>query len=328
MSKEQIINAIANACEDDRLHFQIIIQDSTLHIYINRPIQVELNYQQIKEKIYTTVIDRFSSQFDRVWLYCRILGEVEPDWQSVLEIEANVEIASAFETIATAVKTTNSIVEKIERELHTTESFAEDTYWDIEDLPTTADDHSKASETEAEAELDLSQYCFIRNKRLLYAVLAAPEKNIARLVDKFDWFDVSFKRSQLPLLKVYFEDSVTPKIDNFEPEVRRWWLKIEKLDLENKRKLAIWLSRYCLNPTQTISTIKGALATGNTTSRVPKLENTSSWHAPQATDTSTSQQSSDLVPKSTSTNSSGFWFGFNRVVGKLLKIFKSDKNRM
>ena len=328
MSKEQIINAIANACQDDRLHFQIIIQDSKLHIYINRPIQVELNYQQIKEKIYTTVIDRFSAQFHQVWLYCRILGEVEPDWQSVLEIEAHIEISTAFESIATAVETTNSIVEKIERELNTTESFAEDTYWDIEDLPTTADDNDRSEASETEAKLNLSQYCFIRNKRLLYAVLAAPEKNIARLVDRFDWFDVSFKRSQLPLLKVYFENSAIPKLDNFDPEVRRWWTKIERLDFENKRQLAIWLSRYCLNPTQTISTIKEAFASGNTTSQAPKPETTSSWQiAPQTTDTSTSQQSSDLVPN-TSINSSGFWFGFERVVGKLLKIFKSDKNRM
>jgi hypothetical protein len=34
-----------------------------------------------------------------------------------------------------------------------------------------------------------------------------------------------------------------------------WWVKITALDTEQQYQLAIWLSRYCLHPEQTISTI-------------------------------------------------------------------------
>ena len=263
MSEKQIINAIANACGDDTLCFQVIIKDSTLHIYINRPDRAEPNYQQLKEKIYTAAIELFSLEFERIWLYCRVLGQIEPDWQSVLEVDAvsltSDRIAPTIESIATAVRATNSIVEKIERELNTTESFAED-FWEIDDLPTTANDSESQTESELVDPIDLSKYCFIRNKRLLYAVLAAPDYNIARLIDKFDWFDSSIQRSQLPILEAYFEQSIILNVNNFDLEVQTWWAKIEQLDPQSKRLLAIWLSRYCLNAEQTLITIKKVLS--------------------------------------------------------------------
>ena len=263
MSEEQIINAIADACGDDTLCFQVIIDDSTLHIYINRPDRAELNYQQLKEKIYTAVIELSPLEFNKIWLYCRVLGELEPDWQSVLEVDAvtltSEQITPTIESIATVVKATNSIVEKIDRELNTTESFAED-FWEIDDLPSTADDESETKLEVIDPTLDLSKYCFIRNKRLLYAVLAAPDDSIARLIDKFDWFDSSIQRLLLPILEVYFEQSIVINVDSFDIEVQTWWAKIEQLDFESKRMLAIWLSRYCLNAEQTLITIKEVLS--------------------------------------------------------------------
>ena len=263
MSEEQIINAIADACGDDTLCFQVIIDDSTLHIYINRPDRAELNYQQLKEKIYTAVIELSPLEFNKIWLYCRVLGELEPDWQSVLEVDAvtltSEQITPTIESIATVVKATNSIVEKIDRELNTTESFAED-FWEIDDLPSTADDESETKLEVIDPTLDLSKYCFIHDKRLLYAVLAAPDDSIARLIDKFDWFDSSIQRLLLPILEVYFEQSIVINVDSFDIEVQTWWAKIEQLDFESKRMLAIWLSRYCLNAEQTLITIKEVLS--------------------------------------------------------------------
>ena len=320
MSEEQIINAIANACEDDTLCFQVIIDDSTLHIYINRQDFAEPNYQQLKEKIYTAAIDLFPLEFERIWLYCRVLGQIEPDWQSVLEVDAvsltSDRIAPAIESITTAVKATNSIVEKIERELNTTESFAEDLYWEIDDLPTTANDSESQTELELVPTLDLNKYCFIRNKRLLYAVLPAPDNGIARLIDTFDWFDSSIKRSQLPILEIYFERSIAIDVDSFTLEVQTWWAKIEQLDSENKRMLAIWLSRYCLNSEQTLITIKEVLSNNSNV-----IENETQPEITLSFD-STSQSSLDpmLQPEKLEVKSGVvsnlMWF--------LSKLFKSD----
>ena len=325
MSEEQIINAIANACKDDTLCFQVIIDDSTLHIYINRQDLAEPNYQQLKEKIYTAAIELFPLEFDRIWLYCRVLGQVEPDWQSVLEVDAvsltSDRIAPAFESIATAVKATNSIVEKIERELNTVESFAEDFCWEIDDLPTTANDSESQTELELpDSSLDLNKYCFIRNKRLLYAVLPVPDKSIARLIDKFDWFESSIKRSLLPILEVYFERSIVVNLDTFSLEVQTWWAKIEQLDSHSKRMFPLWLSRYCLNPEQTLITIKEVLS-----DRSDVIENETQPEITLPSESSTAQSSLDpmLQPEKPEAKSglvtNLIWF--------FGKLFKSDRPR-
>jgi hypothetical protein len=265
MTEEQILNAIANACEDDTLRFQIIIYDKILHVYINRPTQAELNYQDLKSKIYGILTKTFPAQFSEIWLYCRVLGKVEADWQAVLEIEINpdsAQISAMMQAINGAVEATNSIVDKIEQELENPESFASYPLWDFEELPTTASDNGSEFDLEllesidrVALELDLNQYCFISNQRLLYAVLNAPQENIARLVDTFDRFEWSIKRSQLPVLEIFFSQSINPNLDTLEPNIQLWWKEILSLDSDRQHYLAIWLSRYCLHPEQTISTI-------------------------------------------------------------------------
>lgn len=267
-NEAQIIQAIANAGEDDSLRWQIIIQDNTLHVYINRPTEASLDYATLKQKIYAAIADLCPGQFQRIWLHCRILGSIEPDWQSVLEVEeckvAEQEMTSMVEAITSAVDATNSVVSKIEQELITAESFLYDPTLDFDDLPTTAEEELFTLKEEELAELledsiqelDLGKYCFIRNRRLLYAVLDPPWSNIAHLINTFAHFNFATKRSQLPVLEAYFENSVIPDLDTLESKTQIWWRKIIRLDSDNRHKLAIWLSRYCLNAEQTMITIK------------------------------------------------------------------------
>ena len=267
MTEEQILKAIANACEDDTLRFQIIIQDGVLYVYINRPVKAELDYQELESKI-QAAIDNTNLDFREIALYSRVLGEIEPDWQSVPDKASRLDsgqISSMMEAITDAVKATNSIVERIERELNVPESFAEPVN-DFEELPTTADDGNSNFDSStirsidrAIRKLDLNQYCFIRNQRLLYSVLSPPKENIAQLVNIFHLFEQSIQRSQLPILEQYFERSVMPDLDSFDPEVQSWWTAIIMLDSDQKRQLAIWLSRYCMHPEQTSSTVREVL---------------------------------------------------------------------
>jgi len=265
MTNEQILNAIADACEDNTLRFQLILQDKILHVYINRPTQAELDYDDLKSKIYGVITEKFSLRFSAIWLYCRVLGKVEADWQAVLEIELAsfdpAQVSSMMQAINGAVEATNSIIDKINLELEIPDSFAVDWY-DFEELPTTAGENSAESDLEllesidrAVLELDLNKYCFISNQRLLYATLTSPKENIARLVATFDRFEQSTKRSQLPVLEIYFNQSIKPELPTLEAVVQIWWREVMVLDLDQQRQLAIWLSRYCLHPEQTISII-------------------------------------------------------------------------
>ena len=264
MTEEQILKAIADACEDDTLRFQIIIQNSVLYVYINRPAKAKLNYQELESKI-LAAIDNTNLDFQEIALYSRVLGKIEPDWQSVPDTEANrtdsSQISSMMEAITDAVEATNSIIKRIECELDVPESFAKPVN-DFEELPTTADDGNSNFDSStirsidrAIRKLDLNQYCFIRNQRLLYSVLSPPKENIAQLVDIFHLFEQSIQRSQLPILEQYFERSVIPDLDSFDSEVQSWWTAIIMLDSDQKRQLAIWLSRYCMHPEQTSSTV-------------------------------------------------------------------------
>jgi hypothetical protein len=265
MTEEQILNAIANVCEDDSLRFQIIIHEEILHVYINRPTQAALDYQTLKSKIYRVVTQTFPLEFLEIWLYCRVLGEIEADWQAVLEIEINLDSAqmsAMMEAITGAVAATNSLVGRIERELETPESFAVDPLWDFEELPTTANENSSEYDLEllesidhVALELDLNKYCFISNQQLPYTTFTVPQENIARLVNTFDRFVPSIKRSQLPALEIYFNQLITPDLATLAPEIQPWWTEIAALDEDQQRQLAIWLSRYCLHPEKTIFTL-------------------------------------------------------------------------
>ncbi|MEL6439964.1 MAG: hypothetical protein AAFQ80_12005 [Cyanobacteria bacterium J06621_8] len=294
-NEEKIVRTIANASGDKTLRFQVIIKNKTLHVYINRPAESALDYGTLKQKIYGAIAEFYPGKFRQISLYCRILGKIEPDWQSVLELEPSTlaaqEMNSMVDNINTAVDATNSIVSKIEQELIESESLMFDSQLDFEDLPTTADDElSDIKEEELSElledsilELDLSQYCFIRNRRLLYAVLDPPWSNIARLIEAFDRFDLATKRSQLPVLEAYFENNLTPDWNILEPETQNWWSKIIALDSDNRHKLAIWLSRYCLNAEQTLISVREVFETqtisqevGSSSSGVSKSSGSSS----------------------------------------------------
>lgn len=323
MSEEQILNAIAEACQDKQLRFQVIIQDTTLHIYINRPTQESLDYQQLKQRIYTAITGLYSAKFTQIWLYCRILGELEPDWQSVLELEisssATEEMTSMVEAITNAVDTTNSIVARIEQELEIVEPLVADPQTDFDDLPTTGEDElfdlseAELSEllSDSVQELEFDNYCFIRNRRLLYAVLDPPWLNIARLIETFDRFEISIRRSQLPILEAYLEHSINPDLDDSEPEVKRWWHKINELDSDNRHKLAIWLSRYCLNAEETISIIQKVID-----DQINVVQKSSELP-------SESRKLSESI--NDSRNNSGWFKNLTVSIGNFFNIFKSTK---
>ena len=306
MNESQILNAIANVCEDDTLRFQVIIQDSTLHIYINRPTTAELNYQHLKQRINFAIISLYPAEIEQIWLYSRILGEIEPDWQSVWFVKtnkplSNTDLSSTFETITNAVTTIDSVVDKIEQELDTAESFKDDSVVGLEEIqlpPIPSDRDFKSVELKLEADcdpLDLTQHCFIRNQRLLYAVLDAPQANIASLIRTFDLFEQSLKRSQLPILEAYFDQGIAPDLTALNPKARTWWIKMTELDSDERHKLAIWLSRYCLNSQQTMNTIDEVLAASTTAvkSKVVKQQTVSSPLDPDLTSSKLSEQSSD-----------------------------------
>ena len=58
MNEEQILNAIANYCQDERLVFQAIVQSFEVHIYINRQAEDEIDYFQLTDDITAAILSK------------------------------------------------------------------------------------------------------------------------------------------------------------------------------------------------------------------------------------------------------------------------------
>ena len=121
MSEAKIVRAIANFCQDRTLDFQIIIQDRTLHVYINRQND-DLDYQAVTSKIYVAVTSLDWLEVEELHLYSRILGKHELDWQTSIAIKKPGEtlidrLGYLAQEIETEVEDTGSLVTELSDKL-------------------------------------------------------------------------------------------------------------------------------------------------------------------------------------------------------------------
>ena len=255
MSEEQILKAIANYCRNERLIFQVIVRDTQIHIYVNRQAEDEIDYSQLADNIVTAVSSIDNLDIEQIFLYSRISGETEPDWQTAISLTASninkaidcreknaeLEINNNGNTVQSDSKISNLPIDKDKSEVI-----------NISDAP--------KNRNLAETQIDLTSYCFIRNKRLLSGELVPPKLNIAQLIKTFHEFENCTKDEQLPLLSNYFQNSCNPDTANLSPEIKSWWNEILELSSEESRKIAMWLSRYCFNKEETLFTIESVFS--------------------------------------------------------------------
>jgi hypothetical protein len=117
-------------------------------------------------------------------------------------------------------------------------------------------------------EVDLSSYCFIRNKLLLDSAIKPPSKEVMDLIAKLHFFSAVEKEQIAPLLDNLYrqppkKEESSGESDLYQvgevdlrelPEpIQAWFQAIIALDPEPFRKSAIWFSRYCHNPQKTIA---------------------------------------------------------------------------
>lgn len=101
-----------------------------------------------------------------------------------------------------------------------------------------------------------SQYCFVTNNKLLTSDLIPPEKEIMRLVKFFHHLSENNQHQLLPLLERYFLHAETPNLEKMAVVVQKWFKQISDSNDDQRRMLAIWLSRYCFAPDSTLEEFK------------------------------------------------------------------------
>ncbi len=267
MSEEQILNAITKYCQDDNIVFQIITQNTKLYIYINRETEDNIDYEKLKNNILLAISNLDDLKIKEVYLYSRISGNIEPDWQTIINLEQDNTNKTELEIVAidseSDLGVSNSFANQYKNEVKISAVNLAHESQALQDCEISSDikDNSKEKKTLAETEIDLKSYCFIRNKTLLSSELLAPKFNVAYLIKTFHEFESSVKDKQLPILDNYFQKACNPSTANFNSEVKLWWDKVLELSSEEQRKTAIWLSRYCFNLEETLLTIESVFIT-------------------------------------------------------------------
>lgn len=301
MDRELIVQAVENAYAKNDLRFQVIWHKSRLHIYINRAADNILDYAALTETIEIAIANLRIYELEGFWLYSRVIGEVEPDWQTYVEINifpttiGEPRIAAVLSehleampsdslTIATETLTNNDDVEtekllvtalkedeQLDSVIDSDVSNQLDASHELENsqldsvIPShfsnELDDSQNFFLEDTMKSLGLSSYCFIYNKSLLEGELLPPTLEIARIVRFFHNLPTVTKHQVLPIIDDYFRQAKSPDTKNFSVGVQQWFEQITRLQSDQVRKASIWLSRYCLNSEETMYEVQSVLDT-------------------------------------------------------------------
>ncbi len=294
MDQELVIKALKSACGNKNFRFQIIVQDSQLHIYINRKTDQQPDYSFLIDRVTLAIASLSLDSLDGIWLYSRQLGEVEPDWQAFVELstETNSDNINEINTISNFPDFEDFPEDDSAGDtglLHDTGMIHGKPFKE-EQIDTFV---SKLTETEVEAtnnldsnNISLAQYCFVSNKQLLTSDIISPDKETIRLVKFFHHLSDNNKQKILPALDSYFKLAKTPNIEKLSVAVQKWFKQIAELNDDNRRLVAIWLSRYCFDSSATLAEFKTVIEKNAaiTIAKKTKQSNTEYSFTPANTD--------------------------------------------
>lgn len=224
MNEELIVQALDRSCQEPSLCFQVIQEASYLHIFINRETESHPDYAKLTDNICSAIDKLDIPNLQGLCIYSRVLGNVESDWEKTIEIAKQAEALSEMPSPSQEILQPQKAIEE---------------------------------NSVAEAEVvELSQYCFIRNKLMLTADLVPPSEEIARLIKSFHDMSDRSKHLVLPVLEPFFKTNTRPVTEQFPDEVQQWLEQLYGLD---SRKASTWLSRYCFSPEATMAKIAAIL---------------------------------------------------------------------
>ena len=263
MDRDLIVKALKNACGNTNFRFQAIVDNSNLHIYINRKADYTPDYTLLTHIITHTIASLDLDSVGEVWLYSRELGEVKPDWQILLDLSANGETDTFGDTQSNSPEINFPEFEDL---------LTEESRRDTGLLKDTGMIHQKPLEqeeistSEGEIKVDfpqtntkinpLAQYCFVNNKKILTGDILAPDKEVIRLVRFFHNLSAANQQKILPFVDEYFQKGKTSDPEKLPPIIKKWLKQIIELNEKNRKAIAIWLSRYCFDAATTLAELK------------------------------------------------------------------------
>jgi hypothetical protein len=308
MQDDAIAQQLTQVCPDATVILQVIQDLPELHIYLNRETAAPLDYDRLQQQFVQTIATLNLPSLQGIWLYSRVMGEVEPDWQNYVSIQPRVANATQHASVTPtqnrstqanpSEKTQSVISPSAEQNSRSHRVSGQESpsgkesaskpkssvqenspVAGISALPTTAED------TPAIAPSQLGDYCFIRNCLMLTADLVPPSKAMAQLVQSFHDLSQADQGLILPTLDEAFRMG-TPEPSGISAEAQTWLAQLAALKGEDIRKVPIWMSRYCFDPEATLTTVQKVLNPPGATADRPQSaasENATSASNPDPT---------------------------------------------
>ncbi len=261
MDRDLIIKALKSACGNNNLRFQVIVEKSKLHIYINRKADYTPDYTLLTNTITQAIADLNLDSLAGIWLYSRELGEVKPDWQVFVEspTQSNVDEVDTVNNSEGDPQEINfpEFKEFLEEDSGLLKNRGMIHQKPLQEEINISTEGTKVDSAEANTNINLlAQYCFVTNKKILTGDILAPDKEVIRLVKFFHNISETNQQKILPFVDEYFKKGKTSDTEKLPPIVTKWLKQIIELNEKNRKAIAIWLSRYCFDSSTTLAELK------------------------------------------------------------------------
>jgi hypothetical protein len=280
MDATTIITILEEALEPLAINLQVIAQEPYLYIYLNHASEQVLDYPALTTQIAAVVRELDLDGIQGICLYSRPLGETEPDWETYVDFTPVTEEEPITPPEETPPLEESPIPELIATETPPVEESPIPELIATETPPVEESPIPELITTETppveEAEPEvfrLSNYRFISNQAQLTETLQPPPQKIIQLVQSLQLMSELEKEKALNLLKQWTSDlGESIKLLEVAEPVRSWLRAITRSDPETTRKTLLWVSRYCLNPEETLREI----AQNRTVDDTPRKQPTTS----------------------------------------------------
>jgi len=276
------------------LSIQVIQQEQQLLVILNRAAASHLDYNRLSRSITDHVLALQLPDIYFLVIYSRVLGEFDPDWQTQIDLQ-HVDRIEELLVDDRSTSEPESIVPVISSDdlpdpksglsdlddadapdltgmIRSDLDFAldqEPSDQDADDLesdglndaeqydqPDNLTDYIAEEDT---GELDLTSYCFVRNKHLVTTTLPNPDTAVAQAVLFFHLMDDAEKRLVLPTLVEFFKAPDKASIEKLPPDMQQWLTEMRQLNDPEFRSVSVWLSRYCADPDPALAQIDATL---------------------------------------------------------------------
>jgi hypothetical protein len=219
-----------------------------------------LDYEVLTQQIYGVVSTIALEGVTGLGIFSRPCDQQDPDWQIFLDLAADPEAEFVETAVLDEPQATIDGIETAQPQSESLTVIQEEVKAELPpDVAQTPLSVEPLAIDPVEPAKTLADYCFIRNKTLVSAKVLPPEATIAKLVQFFDNLPAVQQLELLPILETYLCSPNPELLLPFDPEVQAWLQQLGQLKDMDARNIAIWLSRYCHDPAQTIEVVNAVL---------------------------------------------------------------------